>query len=216
MNFSDVLNQIEDLPDTFKRPGPIFNAIVTSLAAILSRQTSALDQLVVNLNLQNARWGWLDTFGKFYGINRNGQESDVLYRARILGTLTAPHVTPIAIASFVNLALGLVVTVTENFLNTTYQLNFLSPPSLVTIQQVANAINYVRPAGVPFLPLFMITGGLSLHTCGYFRTQQVTGSYFTAGKTSLNINIAQSTNSPQTKLPTNYLSDPLILGTVTA
>ena len=147
MNFTDVQNQLDDLPLTFKRFGPIFAGLILSLTAAIARNTIPIDQLPPNLNLQTAKWGWLNAIGKLYGIQRTQYETDPQYRTRLFGTLTATHGTPDSIVNFIKLALNINSSITENFDLASYQINFTSPPSIQTLQQVAIAINWVRPQG---------------------------------------------------------------------
>ena len=212
MNFTDVQNQLDDLPLTFKRFGPIFAGLILSLTAAIARNTIPIDQLPPNLNLQTAKWGWLNAIGKLYGIQRNQYETDPQYRTRLFGTLTATHGTPDSIVNFIKLALNINSSITENFDLASYQINFTSPPSIQTLQQVAIAINWVRPAGIPFLPFFQIKGGLYLNTLNYLGVRQVTGSYLSRTSVSININLAPNTDNPKPLLPTTYLTDPYITG----
>ena len=212
MNFTDVQNQLDDLPLTFKRFGPIFAGLILSLTAAIARNTIPIDQLPPNLNLQTAKWGWLDAIGKLYGIQRNQYETDPQYRARLFGTLTANHGTPTSIVDFIKLALNINTSISENFTVASYQINFNNPPSLQTLKQVAIAINWVRPAGIPFLPLFQIKGGLFLNTLNYLGVKRVTGSYLARPAVSISVNLAPNTNNPKPLLPTTYLTDPYITG----
>lgn len=168
--------------------------------------------MVLADNTGTARWGWLDSFAKLYGLHRNLAEIDSQLRTRLFGTLTAPHGSATSISSFVQLALGLQVFVTENFVTPSYQLNFLIPPTTQTLQNVVDAIAWVRPAGVPFLPLFTIHGGLFLTSDNYFGGTKVSGSYLARSQVAVQINIAPNTNNPKNYLPTTYLTDPYITG----
>ena len=212
MDFAGNLNQLEDLPAAFKRFGPIFAGIITSISAALSRETRAIDQLSSQISLPTARWGWLDAIGKLYGIQRNQYENDPQFRRRLLGTLTANRGTPDSIINFIKLALNLNATITENFDLVSYQINFSNVLNQQVLQQVAIAINWVRPAGVPFLPLFVIKGGLYLNTLNYFGVKKVTGSYLAKPAVSIAVNLAANTNNPSPLLPTTYLTDPYITG----
>ena len=186
--------------------------MILSLTAAIARNTIPIDQLPPNLNLQTAKWGWLNAIGKLYGIQRNQYETDPQYRTRLFGTLTATHGTPDSIVNFIKLALNINSSITENFDLASYQINFTSPPSIQTLQQVAIAINWVRPAGIPFLPFFQIKGGLYLNTLNYLGVRQVTGSYLSRPSVSININLAPNTDNPKPLLPTTYLTDPYITG----
>lgn len=213
MNFQDVQDQITDLPSSFARFGPIFAGLILSLTAMMARSTRAIDQLAPQLNINTAKWGWLDAIGKLYGIPRNQYETDPQYKTRLVGTLSAAHGTPTAITKFINLALNLNTTITENFDLVSYQINFANPPSIQTLTQVAISINWVRPAGVPFLPFFQVRGGLYLRTLNYFGVKRVTGSYLARPQASIEINLAANTDNPKPLLPTTYLSDPYVTGT---
>jgi hypothetical protein len=184
MNYTAVQNQLLDLPQlTFQRFGPIYAGLVSAMSAALARSTNCIDQVAANINPNLARWGYLDAIGALYGIPRYQYETDPAYRTRLIGTLSAPHGTPLAISSFIKLALGLNTTVTEDFATTSYQINFQTP----------------QPQSV-------------LDTLNYFGVKKVTGSYLSNPNTVVNVNIGANTNSPASTLPTVYLSDPYITG----
>ena len=212
MQFSDVQQQIGSLPDTFIPMGSIFAGLIESLSALVARSTTAIDQLSSQIDVPTAKFGWLTAIGLLFGIQRNQYESDDQFRTRLVGTLTATRGTPQSIVNFLQLALNLNVTVSEDFINPSYQINFLTPVTTQTIQKVVIAINWVRPAGVPFLPLFITRGGLYLDTCNYFGVKRVTGSYLANPSTLVTVNIGANTNSPINQLPTNYISDQWITG----
>ena len=213
MDFLDVQTQITDLPSTFKRFGFIFAGLIQSFSAALARGTTSMDQLPNNINMNFAKWGWLDAIGKLYGILRNPNENNNQFRDRLLGTLTATRGTPQSIVNFLQVALNLNTSITENFDLVSYQLNFSKAINTQTLQKVAVALQWVRPVGVPFLPFFQLKGGLYLSTLNYFRVQKVTGSYLGKPSVSILVNLAANTNSPEALLPTTYLADPWITGT---
>lgn len=212
MNYSDVQSQILDLPDAFQRLGPQFAALVSAFTASMSRSTRAIDQIAGQINIQTARWGWLDSIGKLYGILRNQFETDPQYRVRLLGTLSTTTGTPTSIVNFLKLSLNLNTSVTENFSLVSYQINFFTPPSSQMLQNVAINLVRVRPAGIPFLPFFTLTGGLFLDTLNYLGGKLVTGSYLSKPSVSVNLTLAENTNNPQPLLPVVYLQDPYIRG----
>jgi hypothetical protein len=212
MTYNDILNQLDDLPEPFRHNGSIYPSIIASIAAALARNTNSADAVISDININTAQWGWLNTIGELYGIIRTQYETDPIYRRRIEQTLIAPHGTPEAIQDFIKLILGITTVVTENFTNCSYQINFLSPVSVATIQQVVIAINWVRPAGVPFLPLFRSSGGLFLSTCNFLGIKRVTGSYLANPTIAINVSIGPSTDNLVSQLPTLYLTDPYITG----
>lgn len=238
MDFNDVQSQLSDLPSSFKRFGPIYAGILNSFAAALARNTTSADGTITNLTFAQfsqppipvgqltntslvvlnaddvAQWGWLDTFGKFFGIPRNVNESDPPYRQRIYGTLTAPHGSPLAIASFIFQILGINATVTEDFTNPSYRISFDQLLTEIQLAAVISTIKWVRPAGMPFLPLFQIRGGLFLRTINYFEVRRVTGSYLVTATVSVSSSIPPYTNNPKALLPTIYLTDPYITGSI--
>lgn len=210
MDFQQTEQILSNLPQPFSRFGPIFNAILLGFTIACARNNVAIDSINNNIYTNNAKWGWLDAFGQLYGILRNQYETDPQYRQRLIGTLTAPHGTPLAISQFIKLALGLNTTVTEDFLSPSYTINFVTPVSTNTLQNVANTILWVRPAGVPFLPLYQQSGGLYLSTMNFLRGTKVSGSYLSQPHTNLNITIPASTPNPICILPTTYFNDPFI------
>jgi hypothetical protein len=212
MNYNDVLNQLNDLPITFQHGGIIYPSIIAAIASALARNTTSADAVIGNINLPTAQWGWLNSIGELYGIIRTQYEIDPTYRNRIQQTLVAPHGTPEAIQDFIKLITGITTVVTENFTNCSYQINFLAPVSVNTIQQVVIAINWVRPAGVPFLPIYRVSGGLFLNTCNFLGVKRVTGSYLAQPTVIANVSIGPSTDNLVSQLPTLYLTDQYITG----
>lgn len=212
MDWQDTYNIMSDLPDTFQRFGPIYKAILLGFVVSLARNNISIDQFAQNLTVFNAKWGWLDVYGKLYGILRNQYETDPQYRTRLQGTLSAPHGSPLAISQFIQLALSLKTYITENFTDVNYQINFNTAVNTNTLQQVANAINWVRPAGIPFLPLYQQTGGLFLDTINFFNVLHVSGTYLAQPHINANVTIAANTDNPISLLPSTYLTDPFITG----
>lgn len=214
MNYQQILSILSDLPGTFQRPGTVYQSILQSFTSACARNTIAIDALISQISLPTANWGWLDAVGNLFGIPRNPYEIDPSYRSRIQATLIAPHVTPTAMENFIQAVLGISVIISENFTNATYQLEFSSPVSTQDLQNIVNALIWVRPAGIPFLPIYTVSGGLFLNTVNFFGVKRVSGSYLVQSRTSVDINIAPNTDNPQAMLPTVYLTDPLITGII--
>ena len=94
MDWQDVLNQISDLPSTFKRPGSEFASWQNAFAQGLATYTEGIESLLAQIDFNAAAGSWLDTWGDLYGIPRNNGEADGAYMQRIKGTLQAPHGPP--------------------------------------------------------------------------------------------------------------------------
>lgn len=210
MNFQQTYQILSDLPQPFTRFGSIFNAILLGFTIACARNNISIDAINQNIYTNNARWGWLDAFGQMYGVLRNQYETDPQYRTRLIGTLTAPHGTPLSISQFIKLALRISTYITENFSTPSFTVNFNTPVNSNTLQNIANTILWVRPAGVPFLPLFSSSGGLFLFTLNYLNGTKVTGSYLSNPHISGNVTISAGTPNPICTLPTTYFTDPFI------
>jgi hypothetical protein len=210
MQYGDILIQLNTLPDTYLRPGPTFAFLQASKAAALQRFTNASDGLINNLSFSNASGVWLDVWGELFTIPRNAQESDGSYAARIPATLVSGKGTPVAIILYLLTALGYSVTITEDFVNTAWQVQFSVPVSLAVFNEIMAGLNYVRPAGVPGSALIGTAGGLYIGTVNYLGAPKVTGAYMISPHGLSELNISAFTNNTKPLLPTTFLTDPTL------
>lgn len=211
MDFSQITAQIADLPSAFTRPGAVYQQLQNSFSGALLRGCSASDGIIGQLGFQNATGVWLDAWGKLYGLSRKANEADSVYKARITFTLLCGKGPPIAIRTFVETAEGIPdATIVENLPNVGWNMNITTSVSSETLNQVANDVVYVRPAGVPFGPFSVLRGGSYLGTVNYLGAGRVTGAYIFNPLTTFNFAIPESTNNSLSQLPTTFLSDPTI------
>jgi hypothetical protein len=210
MLFPDILAQLNTLPDTFLRPGQTFSWIQTTKAAALERYTGASDGLVAQLNFATANGVWLDCWGKLFAIPRQGDESDDQYHRCIPATLQAGRGTPVAIETFLLLAYGYDVTITEDFTNVAWQVKFNVPITPTQFTNIMARLNHIRPCGVPATAMIGLSGGLYLGTVNYLGAPRETGSYLLSPKGVENFDISAYTNNTQPMLPTLYLTDPVL------
>lgn len=209
MDFASVLARIDDLPPTFKRPGDTYRQWANALSAAVSRGAEAGDAVLAQLGFADAAGRWLDCWGLLFGLPRHGGEGDAAYRARITGTLTAAHSTPVAITSYLTVSQGVSASVSESLPSVGWSLAVATPN--VNIQQIAADANVVRPAGVPFA-LEILRGGLFLSTHSFLGRPRASGAWLVDPVTTLAPSIPRSTNSAQPLLPTTFLTDPTLNG----
>ncbi len=206
MKSTDVLARLQSLPLTFQRNGPTYAALQGAIVATTSRYTVASDDTSAQMNIDDAGYRWLDTFGLMYGVPRFDGELSDAYLARIKATLVAWRGTPVAIEFYLELITGLGVSVAES--PTTYSWSAtLSGAVTSTLQtRVNSGVNFVRPAGVPF-SYAVPTGGNYASTLNYLGYGRLTGSYILSGSKVIAANISANTNNALPALPTDYLTD---------
>lgn len=209
MNFASVKDRLDDLPPTFTRPGPGFQAWDLSQTAALFRYTNASDGVLQQLDFRKAIGPWLDAWGKLFVIPRNINESDDAYQNRIVMTLLAGRQTPNAILIYLK-SLGITATIQEDFVNAAFHLQFTAPLTSAGFLALAQNLGNVRPAGVPFLPFEVLQGGLYVGTVDFLDAPKVTGAYLDTPLKGFTPTIATSTNNSVPLLPTLFLSDPTL------
>jgi hypothetical protein len=209
MKFTDVKARLDDLPRSYTRLGPNYQAFDRSQSAALFRYAGASAGISNMLIFKQAVGPWLDVWGQLFGIERNTNEADDTYQNRIMMTLLAGRSTPVAIAIFLQ-TLGITATLEEDFVNCSFNLQFTIPLTPAGFQSLAQNLASVRPAGVPFLPFEVLQGGLYAGTINFLNAPKVTGAYLGTPLSSFTPMIAQSTNNSLPLLPTLWLSDPTL------
>ncbi len=209
MDFQAVKARLDDLPRTYTRLGPGYQAFDLSQTAALFRYTNASDGVVNQLNFIQARGPWLDAWGKLFVIPRNVNESDDAYQNRITMTLLAGRCTPVALLIYLQ-SLGITATIAEDFVNASYHIQFTAPLTSQGFASLAQNLAAVRPVGVPFLPFQVLQGGLYLGTVDFVNAPKVTGAYLDSPLKGFTPTIGASTNNSVPLLPTLFLSDPTL------
>jgi hypothetical protein len=208
MKSVDTYRQITDLPATFTRPGTPYTDLVDSLNAGMANFTNASDSTLAQ-TFASAQFGWLDVWGAIFSIERNANESDGAYRARITFTLLAWVGTVPSLEQWGTQMLNTTIAVTENVGTVGYNITF--PASLTTTQInlfLASMVR-VRPAGVPFT-VAQAQIGLFLDTINYLDEYAVVGGYLSEGAIAATLDISALTNSTQPLLPEYYFADPTL------
>jgi hypothetical protein len=204
----NTLQQLNDLPSTFTRPGAPYTEWIDALNAGMACFAGAADSTLAQ-TFSAAQFGWLDVWGAIFSIQRNANESDGAYRVRITFTLLAWVGTVPAIQAWGLEILNTPIEVTENVGSVGYSLTF--PASLTTSQItlfLASLVR-VRPAGVPFT-IAQAQVGLFLDTINYLDEYAVVGGYLSEGALAEEANIGALTNSTQPLLPEYYFADPTL------
>ena len=205
MQFLDVLNQLQDLPLTFKRVGPNYTALENSFGLALSTYTVATDGVLSQLNFQNAEFFGIGIWGTIFGVSQNVNESDTAYKTRIVNTLEAWFCTIPGLIRYMSQVYNISASVTES--GASYTLTF-STPSVSTLIILEN-LNLIRPAGVPFY-VNLLSGGLYLNTINYVGSWRVTGSYLTSPVSNYSFTLPSTTNNSPALFPTTLISSPLL------
>ena len=209
MDWQQVLQQVTDLPATFLRSGATFTQWMASFTEEVARYTETSDTLTNQINFNQSVGPWLDTWGRLFGIPRYTNESDAAYSTRITQTLQAYHGPPLAIEAYLEISLGLQSTVYENFPNVGWQIQLGPTAAKGNLATIAQDLNFVRPAGVPYY-FEILQGGCYLTTVNYLDRPKVTGAYLTLPFIDEYPDIPANTNNAIPLLPTNFLTDPVI------
>lgn len=210
MDWNAVSAQLADLPSTYKRSGDTYTFLFKSFVMGLLRYTSAADGTTGQLAFPQAIGKWLDTWGQLFNVPRNNDESDRAYATRIQFLLLSGKGPPVSIARYIQIVEGLSATVTEKFPAVGYRIS-MGLQTLAAYAQIISDLKYVRPAGVPFLPLTVLQGGLYLGTINYLGVApRVTGAYLNQPFTTNGIVVPATTNNSRPLLPTTFLTDPFL------
>jgi hypothetical protein len=211
MDFDEITYQLNDLPGTYKRPGSTYQWWVASLNSAMYRYTNAGDSIISMASFTNATGKWLNAWGQLLGnIQRINNNTDSQYKAIIQETLLAGKGPPFAIHSYIDSLYSLSPTVFENFPNVGWYIKFAASFPQSQYDSLAKSLDFVRPAGIPFNPFYVLGGGLYLGTINYLGRDKVTGSYLGNPVTPFYFTIPSSTNNSTSSLPTLFLTDPTI------
>lgn len=210
MDWNGIVARLNDLPATFQRQGPNFNAFQNSLVNGLHKFTNSVDGVVNQAQASQAVGKWLDVVGRARNIPRYNGEPDATYLSRITYLLTTPGGPPNAIIGLLQILGQSTTTISENFTTCSWSTNInAGSQSASAIAQITGALGYVRPAGVPY-QLNVSHGGLYLNTLNYLGRPRVTGTYLVNATNSIPLNIPSNTNNAINLLPTIYLTDPTL------
>jgi hypothetical protein len=211
VNFTEIQNQILDLPNTFLREGAPFTQLVDAITAGLARSGISVDAVLTQTNFDNAAFGWLDFWGLLFGFPRLPNEPDSRYKNRITYGLTAGAGPPLAIQHWIELVWGLDCLVVENLPQVGYSIILSTPLTIAQVVQIWNSLVYIRPAGVPITGIFIPGPGGFLDTINFFNAPRVTGAYLGSQQNVWPLpGISSCTNNAQPNIPTLYLTDPTL------
>lgn len=208
MDLPAVLATLNDLPNTFKRPGVWYTQLMDVLAVSLAIYTNGEDATMAQVTAyDNVSGGWLDVWGLLFGIPRLAGEPDVVYQPRIKNTITAWVGTVPAVQFWLSLYIpgG---TVQENP-GGGYNISVPGSFTLAQIQAFLVSFNRIRPVGVPFT-ISQAGLGLYLGTEEFLGDGMVVGNYLTALSTPVGLVLSASTPNAVPLLPTLLLTDPTI------
>jgi len=217
MDFPAIWGQLQDLPPTFRRDGQPYSWLIDSITAGLYMFCQAGDALQNQYNYNTSQEGWIDVWGGLAGIQRNTNESNVVYLNRIQQTVLAWRDSLVAIEKFTATVENITTTVLERS-PVGYTIYFPTAEDIPTIRRVILDLKYIRPAGVPFLVQSQI--GTYLNTINYYGTVgnlkaatviigRVTGAYL-GDNAPIQLNIPASTNSAQSLIPDLLFVDPTL------
>lgn len=210
MNFAAIQKQLNDLPNTFKRPGTPYTQWVDALTALLDLYCQGVDGLMAQLTFSAAQYGWADVWGTILGIQRRSNEADSLYKSRMSATLLSWRANAVAMVNWLENIELVSASITEALPVVGYTV-ILSPALTATqISQILLDLAYVRPAGVPF-NFSTLSGGTYLNTVNYVgAAPRVTGAYLGGSSAPQALSIPANTNNVSSLLPDLLLTDPTL------
>lgn len=208
MDTGAILKQLNDLPGVFKPGDPTYNVIMASILTELNDLGATTDSLQAQLSFPTATAGWLDLWGDFFGIPRNASEPDATYNSRIQETLLGWASTVAGIKKYIETVYGVSVSVTENLTNGGFTITFSEPLTDTVYTEIALGLNHIRPAGVPFLPLQVISGGGFLTTDFFLGMSSAGGAYLTSPTEDFYPPIPPNTNAWRGTIPSPYFAFP--------
>lgn len=210
MDFSDVLGVLNDLPNTFTRPGPPYTQFIDATGFALSRFTEdgdAIEAQVTNFSTGPID-GWLDTWGLLMGVPRYADEANGLYTQRIARTVLAWVGTVPGVTNWISFFTqsGSVV---ENSPGVGYSITLPATMTQTQITQFLSSFNRIRPAGVPFV-VYQIGIGTYLGTVDFTADGAVAGDYLALGTQRIGLNLNPMTLSNSPLLPMLLAVDPIL------
>lgn len=220
MQIYPQLQQLLDVPATFRRPSQAYFQLMASIAAALTTATQAESALTDQELYQNAIAGWIDVWGDLAGINRRVSEADPVFSARIPEMLLAARDSAVAIETWLQTVEGIpgIGTVFEKVGTWGYTVYLPATLSTSRLVQVIHDLAWVRPAGMPFNAQ-AAAGATFLNTVNYFGANKpgipwqggrVTGAYLVFKSNLTTFSVPASTNNQVSLLPDLMLTDPTL------
>lgn len=201
--------QLGDLPTPFKPGDPVWLAVMNSFLAAMNAQGGTTDALIQQLSFPMATGKWLTFWGLFFGIPRFSGESDAFYANRIELTILGWASTVAGVGAWIEGIFNVPVAITENIPSQPgYSIIFDFPLSANNLTAIASGLSRIRPAGVPFLPFLVASGGLFLGTEVFLGMSFAPGAYLGSGSTSFSPSIGLTTNAWSGNIPVNYFNLP--------
>ena len=215
MDNRSVVDILRGVPYTFVSDQPNFLNFFQTLAQTLSQFTTGNDALTTQLLFKTALGKSLDSFGGILGNPRASGESDTLYVGRLISDYNGPFGTPVAIEKFIQTIYSVPVSVVATGVGGGFLIDFQSLLPDATYQAIAEALNWIRPAGVPFFPFSIVGGGLYLTTVNYLGSPRITGSYLSSpSNLTFAFSLLPNTNNIINKYPITIFEDPVLQGTI--
>lgn len=211
MDFQQIQDQIEDLPQTFKRYDAPYTQWSDALTSALRVFGFAVDSLLTMVSsFDAAEDSWIDAWGSLGNVIRRTNESDAVYQPRIQNTVLAKHASPVAMLTWLSvIEMVSNATLAERGASLGYSITLPQTLTTAQIQQIIMNLNVVRPAGVPF-NIFIQTGALYLDTVNYLDSPRITGAYLGNSSNAFTLPLGAGQNSSQSILPDLLLVDPTI------
>ena len=209
MDLPAVAAVLNDIPDTFRRPGPPYSQVIDLLAVSLALYTVGADATFSQVAaFSNATDGWLDIWGLLFGVPRDQNEANALYASAIQSVVQAWVATVPAIQAWMDLfAPGGVVL--ENSGSVGYTLAFSGVTPIAQIQSFLRLFGRIRPNGVPF-QITQAGLGLYLGTEEFLGDGRMVGNYLTSLSTPVSLFVSPFTPNTAPLLADLLLNAPIL------
>jgi hypothetical protein len=195
MNIFEALQQILDVPTTFKRPDLTYDQLMASIAAALTLLSASNTAQLDETSYDDASAGWIDVWGALGGIPRRTGEADDVFHARTPNMLLAWRDSVVAIRTWLKVVENLPNTqVVENLPRLGYTVTVPATLTPNRLKQILTDLAWVRPAGMPF-NFVSATGGTYLTTVNYC---SVATSALGTAPTPMDFVVAEDDGSPPT------------------
>lgn len=182
---------------------------MNSFLAAMNAQGATTDALMQQLSFSTTTGKWLTFWGLFFGIPRFSGESDAFYANRIKETILGWASTVAGIGAWIENIFNVDVAITERIpAQPGYTITFGFPLSSSNLTAIASGLSRIRPAGVPFLPFLIASGGMFLDTEVFLGMSFAPGAYLGSGTTAFTPSIGLTTNAWSGNIPVNYFSLP--------
>lgn len=212
MDTQSILDQITDVPATFKSTDPTYQYIANALTIGMRGLADTYHNLVNQMFFNNPSSSWLQYWGELLGIPELAGEEDGVYATRIMNELTAWVGTANGILLILQEVYGITATISENLTSGGYTIGFTIPLSSSQLDNITSTLARIRPAGVPF-NYNIIQAGAFLGATSYTRMRYSSGAFLSGASSTISPGSPINTNSIISNISLSFFNIPSSMGT---